>query len=130
MSNFQKGELAALVATDLAARGLHIPDVSHVFNYDLPQNAEDYVHRIGRTARAGASGDAVSFGCEDYIYSLMDIESYVGYSIPTEKITDNLLVTPEPPVTRKHHEQRQAMHKKKRTRRRRPQSKKPNTSKD
>ncbi len=127
---FSKGELAALVATDLAARGLHIPDVSHVFNYDLPQNAEDYVHRIGRTARAGASGDAVSFGCEDYIYSLMDIESYVGYSIPTEKITDNLLVTPEPPVTRKHHEQRQAMHKKKRTRRRRPQSKKPSTSKD
>lgn len=127
---FSRGELAALVATDLAARGLHIPDVSHVFNYDLPQNSEDYVHRIGRTARAGASGDAVSFGCEDYIYSLMDIESYVGYAIPTEKITDDLLVTPEPPVTRKHHEQRQAVHKKKRTRRRRPQSKKPNTSKD
>lgn len=125
---FSKGELAALVATDLAARGLHIPDVSHVFNYDLPQNAEDYVHRIGRTARAGASGDAVSFGCEDYIYSLMDIESYVGYSIPTEKITDNLLVTPEPPVTRKHHEQRQAAHKKKRSRRRHPRSKKPDTS--
>jgi ATP-dependent RNA helicase RhlB len=116
-SEFSKGELAALVATDLAARGLHIPDVSHVFNYDLPQNSEDYVHRIGRTARAGASGDAVSFGCEDYIYSLMDIESYVGYPIPTEQITDDLLAKPEPPVTRKHHEQRQHPHKKKSGRR-------------
>lgn len=116
-NEFSKGELAALVATDLAARGLHIPDVSHVFNYDLPQNAEDYVHRIGRTARAGASGDAISFGCEDYIYSLMDIESYVGYPIPTAKITNDLLVKPEPPVKRKHHAQAQQSHKKKTGRR-------------
>ncbi len=116
-NEFSKGELAALVATDLAARGLHIPDVSHVFNYDLPQNAEDYVHRIGRTARAGASGDAISFGCENYIYSLMDIESYVGYPIPTTKITEDLLVKPEPPVTRKHHAQPQQPHKKKTGRR-------------
>jgi len=120
-SEFSKGELAALVATDLAARGLHIPDVSHVFNYDLPQNCEDYVHRIGRTARAGASGDAVSFGCEDYIYSLMDIESYIGYSIPTAQITNDLLATPEPPVKRKHHEQTHSKHKKKTGRRRPPQ---------
>jgi ATP-dependent RNA helicase RhlB len=116
---FSKGELAALVATDLAARGLHIPEVSHVFNFDLPQNSEDYVHRIGRTARAGASGDAVSFGCEDYIYSLMDIEAYLGYSIPTVQITEDLLVTPEPPVKRKHHEQSHSKHQKKT--RRRPQ---------
>jgi ATP-dependent RNA helicase RhlB len=116
-NEFSKGELAALVATDLAARGLHIPDVSHVFNYDLPQNCEDYVHRIGRTARAGASGDAVSFGCEDYIYSLMDIEAYIGYSIPTAQITDDLLAEPEPPVKRKHHKQRQHSHKKKSGRR-------------
>lgn len=127
---FSKGKLAALVATDLAARGLHIPDVSHVFNFDLPQNSEDYVHRIGRTARAGATGDAVSFACEDYVYSLMDIESYVGYSIPTAKITDDLLVTPQPPVERKHHEQRQQSTKKKRSRKRRPRVKKPNTPKD
>ncbi len=123
-SEFSKGELAALVATDLAARGLHIPDVSHVFNYDLPQNCEDYVHRIGRTARAGASGDAVSFGCEDYIYSLMDIEEFIGYSIPTAQITEDLLVTLEPPVKRKHHEQRHHSHKKK-TRRRPHRSGKP-----
>ncbi len=114
---FSKGELAALVATDLAARGLHIPDVSHVFNYDLPQNAEDYVHRIGRTARAGASGDAISFGCEDYIYSLMDIESYVGYSIPMAQITDDLIIKPEPPVQRKHHQAQHSSHKKKSGRR-------------
>lgn len=95
---FSKGELKVLVATDLAARGLHIPDVTHVFNYDLPQNSEDYVHRIGRTARAGASGDAVSFACEHYVYSLMDIEAYIGYAIPTEAINEALLITPAPPV--------------------------------
>ena len=77
-----KGKLAALVATDVAARGLHIPDVSHVVNYDLPQDREDYVHRIGRTARAGAAGDAVSFGCEQYVESLPDIEAFIGQRLP------------------------------------------------
>ena len=95
---FSGGELPILVATDLAARGLHIPEVSHIFNYDLPQNAEDYVHRIGRTARAGASGDAVSFACEEFVYSLMEIEEFIGYRVPSEKVTMDLLVTPAPPV--------------------------------
>ena len=102
-SEFSTGDLKVLVATDLAARGLHIPDVSHVFNYDLPQNAEDYVHRIGRTARAGASGDAVSFACEDYVYSLLDIESLIGYQIPTDIITKEVLQKILPPIKRKHH---------------------------
>ena len=102
-SEFSTGDLKVLVATDLAARGLHIPDVSHVFNYDLPQNAEDYVHRIGRTARAGASGDAVSFACEDYVYSLIDIESFIGYQIPVAAITEGLLQKILPPIKRKHH---------------------------
>ena len=102
-SEFSTGDLKVLVATDLAARGLHIPDVSHVFNYDLPQNAEDYVHRIGRTARAGASGDAVSFACEDYVYSLMDIESFIGYQIPVATITEGSLQKILPPIKRKHH---------------------------
>ncbi|MCZ6803986.1 MAG: DEAD/DEAH box helicase [Proteobacteria bacterium] len=115
-NEFSKGALKVLVATDLAARGLHIPDVSHIFNYDLPQNSEDYVHRIGRTARAGASGDAISFACEEYVYSLMDIESYIGYSIPTAPYTEDFLETPAPPVKRKHHEQRQHSHKKKKRR--------------
>lgn len=100
LRNFQDGELAILVATDVAARGLHIPDVSHVFNYDLPQDAEDYVHRIGRTARLGAEGDAISFACERFVYSLPDIEAYIGQSIPVEPVSDDLLVEPAPPVAR------------------------------
>jgi ATP-dependent RNA helicase RhlB len=101
---FYEGKLPILVATDLAARGLHIPDVSHVFNYDLPQNAEDYVHRIGRTARAGASGDAVSFGCEEFVYSLMEIEEYLGYKIPVKTVDHNLMVNPAPPAKLKRNE--------------------------
>ncbi|MEL6868163.1 MAG: DEAD/DEAH box helicase [Pseudomonadota bacterium] len=81
---FQDGELNVLIGTDVASRGLHIDDVSHVFNYDLPQDREDYVHRIGRTARAGASGVAVSFGCEQFVMSLPDIEDYIGFRIPVE----------------------------------------------
>lgn len=82
LEDFKEGKLPILVATDVAARGLHIPSVSHVINYDLPQDAEDYVHRIGRTARAGESGDAISFCCETYVYSLPDIEKYIGNRIP------------------------------------------------
>jgi ATP-dependent RNA helicase RhlB len=92
LARFAGGELPVLVATDVAARGLHIPGVSHVINYDLPQNGEDYVHRIGRTARAGASGDAISLACEGYVYSLMDIEEYIGHRIPTERVAEDMLV--------------------------------------
>ncbi len=70
LKRFSGGEVSVLVATDVAARGLHIEGVTHVVNYDLPDDAEDYVHRIGRTARAGAEGDAVSFACETYAFSL------------------------------------------------------------
>jgi len=94
---FQQGKLPILVATDVAARGLHIPDVSHVFNYDLPQDQEDYVHRIGRTARAGATGQAISFACEEYVFSLTDIEEFIGQRIPVNHISDELLATPTPP---------------------------------
>ena len=79
---FQAGELPVLIGTDVASRGLHIPDVQYVINYDLPQEAEDYVHRIGRTARAGAAGDAISFGCETYVVSLPEIEAYIGHKLP------------------------------------------------
>jgi ATP-dependent RNA helicase RhlB len=82
LMEFQSGELQVLIGTDVASRGLHIPDVQYVINYDLPQDCEDYVHRIGRTARAGAAGDAISFGCETYVVSLPDIEDYIGHKLP------------------------------------------------
>jgi len=98
LREFQRGELPVLIATDVAARGLHIPDVSHVFNYDLPQDAEDYVHRIGRTARVGKDGDAVSFACENYVYSLPEIEAYIGHKIPVEHVPDGYIAELQPPV--------------------------------
>ena len=93
LRDFHEGKLAVLIATDVASRGLHIPDVSHVFNFDLPQDAPDYVHRIGRTARAGAEGDAISFACEEYAVSLPEIEEYVGHKIPFAPIAPELLAT-------------------------------------
>jgi len=106
LSQFERGEIPILVATDVAARGLHIPGVSHVFNFDLPQDAEDYVHRIGRTARAGASGDAISFVCETYAFSLPDIEKYIGHSIPSAAVTPELLAEVQQPqsIHRHRHE--------------------------
>ncbi len=103
LHDFMEGRLPVLVATDVAARGLHIPDVSHVFNFDLPQNAEDYVHRIGRTARAGASGDAVSFACERYVFSLPEIEAYIGHKLPTAPILPEMLPKLEPSARREYH---------------------------
>ena len=98
LKEFQAGELPILIATDVAARGLHIPDVSHVFNYDLPQDAEDYVHRIGRTARVGKDGDAVSFACDEFVYSLPDIEEYIGSKIPVEPVPEGFIQAIRPPV--------------------------------
>jgi ATP-dependent RNA helicase RhlB len=92
LKKFQAGQLELLVATDVAARGLHIDGVSHVFNYDLPFDAEDYVHRIGRTARLGAEGDAISFACERYGMSLPDIEAYIEQKIPGEHVTPEMLI--------------------------------------
>jgi ATP-dependent RNA helicase RhlB len=106
LRDFHEGKLAVLIATDVASRGLHIPDVSHVVNFDLPQDPPDYVHRIGRTARAGAEGDAISFACEEYAVSLPDIESYVGHKIPFAPIAPELLATAvvaAPHTHRAHH---------------------------
>jgi ATP-dependent RNA helicase RhlB len=92
LDDFTTGVLDLLVATDVAARGLHIPLVSHIFNYDLPDDAEDYVHRIGRTGRAGASGKAISFACENYVYNLPAVEEYVSHEIPVSHFDpDHLL---------------------------------------
>ncbi|SFN00811.1 ATP-dependent RNA helicase RhlB [Dokdonella immobilis] len=98
LARFQKGDIEILVATDVAARGLHIPAVSHVFNFDLPQDAEDYVHRIGRTARLGAEGDAISFACDRYAMGLPDIEAYIEQKIPTATVDPEMLVVPPPRV--------------------------------
>lgn len=96
LKQFSDNELSILVATDVAARGLHIDGVTHVFNYDLPDDQEDYVHRIGRTARAGAEGDAISFICETYAFSLPDIETYIGHKIPTSPVGPELLAEVDP----------------------------------
>lgn len=95
LNGFQKGQLEILVATDVAARGLHIDGIKYVYNYDLPFDAEDYVHRIGRTARLGEEGDAISFACERYAMGLPDIEAYIEQKIPSEPVTKELL-TPLP----------------------------------
>jgi len=83
LDDFKAGKLTFLVATDVASRGLHVEGVTHVVNYDLPLDAEDYVHRIGRTARAGAAGKAISFADEGLIYRLPDIEAFIGEKIPS-----------------------------------------------
>jgi len=101
LKKFHDGEYSILVATDVASRGLHIPDVTHIFNYDLPELGEDYVHRIGRTARAGKSGAAISFACENHAMNLIDIESYTNRAIPTISISNDLLVEPALPVKMK-----------------------------
>ncbi len=91
LRRFQAGQLEILVATDVAARGLHIDGVAYVYNYDLPFDAEDYVHRIGRTARLGAEGDAISFACEIYAQSLPEIEAYIAQKLPVEPVTAEIL---------------------------------------
>ncbi|NVZ11082.1 DEAD/DEAH box helicase [Allochromatium humboldtianum] len=96
LRDFTNGTLPVLVGTDVAARGLHIPDVTHVVNYDLPEDPEDYVHRIGRTARAGAAGDAVSFVCETYAFCLLDIEQYIGAKVPVEPVDPARLAEVDP----------------------------------
>ena len=82
LDDFKKGQIHFLVGTDVASRGIHVDGVTHVINYDLPQDREDYVHRIGRTARAGATGKAISFADEDLVFYLADIEDYIGHRIP------------------------------------------------
>jgi len=96
LEDLKRGNIDVLIATDVAARGLHIDGVSHVFNYDLPDDAEDYVHRIGRTARAGAEGDAISFAGEDNAFNLPAIEAYIDSAIPTADIDPELLADIKP----------------------------------
>jgi ATP-dependent RNA helicase RhlB len=92
LADFKEGRLPILVATDVASRGIHVEGVTHVINFDLPQDAEDYVHRIGRTGRAGASGKAVSLADEEYVYSLAEIEQFIGQKIPVNWADESMYV--------------------------------------
>jgi ATP-dependent RNA helicase RhlB len=86
----KSGKIPVLVATDVAARGLHIDDLELVVNYDLPEDCENYVHRIGRTARAGKTGRAISLACERYVYGLEAIENFIAMKIPISWADDSL----------------------------------------
>ncbi len=122
LRRFLAGDVRILVATDVASRGLHVEDISHVINYDLPLHAEDYVHRIGRTARAGASGKAVSLACEDYVYGLEDIEKYIGQPIPVAWADESWfepVPKPEPSSERRRPRQGRPQQRRPRERRRR-----------
>tara|TARA_Y100001001_G_scaffold154718_1_gene169767 strand:- start:604 stop:1878 length:1275 start_codon:yes stop_codon:yes gene_type:complete len=91
LEQFREGEIQVLVATDVAGRGIHIEDVSHVINYTLPEDPEDYVHRIGRTGRAGAKGVSISFVGEEDAFSLPEIERFIGDKLPCEHPPEGLL---------------------------------------
>ena len=99
---FKNGETKVLVATDVAGRGIHINDISHVVNFTLPEEPEDYVHRIGRTGRAGKSGTSISFACEDDALRLEPIAKLLGKEIKCEQPPEYLLLTPPelPPAPR------------------------------
>ncbi len=99
LEDFKDGTLPILVATDVASRGLHIEGVSHVINYDLPFDPEDYVHRVGRTARVGAHGKAISLACDNFVYSLPAIQQLLGAEIPAVWPDETLFrpVKPRPP---------------------------------
>ncbi len=92
MDRFKEGKIKCLVATDVAARGIDVNDLAMVINYDIPNEAENYVHRIGRTARAGKSGKAYTLCCEQDVYSLPAIERYIGKSIPSQVADSSLMV--------------------------------------
>ncbi len=92
LADFKEGKIPVMVATDVASRGIHVEAVTHVINYDLPQDVEDYVHRIGRTGRAGATGKAISLADEEYVFSLEEIEKYIGQKIPVEWAEDGMYI--------------------------------------
>jgi len=100
LEQFTKGDIDILVATDVAARGLHISDVTYVFNFDLPDDAQDYVHRIGRTGRAGATGNSISFACEQFAMNLPPIEEYISHQIPVSPYERDALITDIAPPKR------------------------------
>jgi len=92
LENFRNGKVRVLVATDVASRGIHIEGISHVINFNMSEDSEDYVHRIGRTGRAGATGISINFADEEDGYALGALENYLGKKIPCVYPDDNLLL--------------------------------------
>ena len=106
LEQFKSGEIAVLVATDVAGRGIHVDDVSHVFNYNLPEDPEDYVHRIGRTGRAGAMGTSISLVCESDVFMLPAIETLLGEPIASVQPEDRYLEELDEPTRKRRHAQK------------------------
>jgi ATP-dependent RNA helicase RhlB len=98
LEGFRAGSIRVVVATDVAGRGLHVEGISHVINYNLPEDPEDYVHRIGRTGRAGATGTSISFACEEDSFYIPEIEKFLGTSLACTYPEDDLLTPPPPPA--------------------------------
>lgn len=97
LDDFKAGKVRVLVATDVAGRGLHVEGISHVINYHMPMDPDDYVHRIGRTGRAGELGTSISFACELDSFAIPDVEAFIGHALPCEHPSDELLKTLPPP---------------------------------
>ncbi len=97
LEDFRSGAIKVVVATDVAGRGLHVDDIAYVVNFDFPYEADDYIHRIGRTGRAGNIGTAISFACEDESFIIPEIEKLLGHELSCHVPTDDLFVAPPPP---------------------------------
>ncbi len=96
LEKFKGGDIDILIATDVASRGIHVDDITHVINYDLPQDPEDYVHRIGRTARAGKKGTAITLCCENYAVHLERVEDFLKQKIPVVWAEEELFLKEKP----------------------------------
>ena len=130
LEKFQDGELDILIATDVASRGLHIDDITHVINYDLPQDAEDYVHRIGRTARAGNKGTAITLCCEEFAQHLERVEEYLKDKIPVSWPEEELFLEEKegkPPIRKRRGPPKAKSHSSKRPSGGRPPRKRPHS---
>ncbi|MHC4637313.1 MAG: DEAD/DEAH box helicase [Planctomycetota bacterium] len=100
MDGFKRGKYQVMVATDIAARGIDVTGISHVINYDVPVYAEDYIHRIGRTGRAEATGDAIMFVSREEDKHLRDIEKFIGRDLKPERCKDFKYLRPDPPKSK------------------------------
>ncbi len=95
LEDFRAGKIKVVIATDVAGRGIHVEAISHVVNYDIPEEAEDYVHRIGRTGRAGATGISITFACEEGAFNVPAIEAYIGRALACIQPEESWLQLPE-----------------------------------